>query len=189
MSVEALMEPAAMRRLAELAAAVPADLAIVEVGTYQAANLVSMALAAKAGQGAKVHGVDPYGTGDVYRGRRHMLARYTHADLDIARDHIKANRCSRQARIHVGTSTAVAAEWTGPQVDLLVIDGEHRYRSVMADWAAWSPHLAEDAIVAFDDYGGRVGEQVIRAVTDLEERGALTVVEHVGTRMAITMRS
>ncbi|MCG7607109.1 class I SAM-dependent methyltransferase [Mycobacterium sp. CnD-18-1] len=184
--VEALMESAAMERLAQLAAEVPADQVVVEVGTYQAANLVNMALAAKRGHGAMVHGVDPYGSGDIYRNRPHMLERYTDRDFEIARDHIKANHVVRQTKIHIGTSVSVAETWDGPKVGLLVIDGEHRYQPVLDDFYAWAPHLAENAVVVFDDYGGKVGKEVVTAVAELVKAGRISEPELVGTRMAIT---
>lgn len=184
--VESLMEPEGLAKLAELAAAIPADQTIVEIGTHQAANLVNMARAAKQGSGAHVYGVDPYGAGDIYRDRPHMLERYTPADHQIAQDHIRANHVVRQTTILVGTSVAVADVYAGPQVGLLVIDGEHRYRSVLADFHAWWPHLAPNAVVAFDDYGGRVGAEVANVVDQLWGDLAIDWIEMVGSRMAIT---
>ena len=184
--VESLMEPEGLARLAELAGAIPADQTIVEIGTHQAANLVNMARAAKQGGGAHVYGVDPYGAGDIYRGRPHMLERYTPADHQIAQDHIRANHVVRQTTILVGTSVDVAGVYAGPQVGLLVIDGEHRYRSVLADFHAWWPHLAPNAVVAFDDYGGSVGAEVVNAVDQLCADLAIDWTEKVGSRMAIT---
>lgn len=185
MTADALMEQAGMDALAELAAQVPAHQAIVEVGTYQAANLVNMALAAKAGHGAVCHGVDPYGTGDIYHGRPHMLDRYTHADHDAAIAHIRANNVVRRCRIHIGTSIDVAATWDGPDIGLLVIDGEHREHAVRSDLDAWIPHLAPDHTIAFDDYGGSVGAEVKAYVDQLANDGVLTILGGAGTRMAI----
>ncbi len=182
-TIDALMETVAMSYLADVAAYVPGDQAIVEVGTYQGANLVEMAKGAHSGLGAGVYGVDSYGTGDIYRNRPNMLKRYTHADLDIAREHIRTSGV--QADIIVATSVQAAADWDGPEIGLLVIDGEHRFDPVLADFRAWKPHLAPDATVAFDDYGGRVGSQVIRAVDTLLESGELRLIDVVGTRLAV----
>ena len=179
--VEALMEPEAMAHLAELAAQVPAEQAILEIGTYHAANLVNMAQAAKQGGGAHVYGVDAYGQGAIYPGRPHMLARYTTADEQIARDHIRANHLVRATTLIVNTSTQAAKTYNGPPIALLVIDGEHRYHAVINDYRAWQPHLTLNATIAFDDYGGKHGAEVITAVKDL----GLTV-NLIGTRMAIT---
>lgn len=180
------MEPEAMDALAALAADVPNDQAILEVGVYHAANLVNMAQAAKAGHGAKTYGVDSYGQGDIYRGRPHMLQRYTSTDHDIAIQHIKDNRLVRQCKIIVAPSPDAAADWTGPAIGLLVIDAEHRYDRVLSDLHAWTPHLAPDAIIAFDDYGGSVGADVKRAVDELVTARKLTTKQVAGTRLTIT---
>jgi hypothetical protein len=41
-------------------------------------------------------------------------------------------------------------------------------------------------VVAFDDYGGSKGTQVIQAVDHLIETGRLVWVEKIGERLAIT---
>lgn len=183
---EALIEAAAMEHLADLAAKVHKAHAIVEVGVHHGANLVNMAAAAKAGAGATTYGIDAYGTGDVYRGRPHMLKRYTNADHKIALAAIKAERLTRAAKIIVSTSAQAAAQWDGPPIALLVIDAEHRYASVLADYHAWAPHLAPNAHVAFDDYGGHYGAEVKQAVDHLITTGELTPADHAGTRLIIT---
>ena len=182
------MEPEAMHHLARIASQVPLGQVIVEIGTHHAANLCNMAQAAKNGLGAKVYGIDAYGTGDIYRGRPHMLTRYTTADHATAIANIKAHHLARQAKIIVNTSTEAAQQWDGPKIGLLVIDGEHRYKSVLADYYAWQPHLADAATIAFDDYGGTVGKQVIAAVATLTAAGELEPVQVIGTRLAVTTR-
>ena len=184
--MEALIEPDAMQRLADIASEVTMDQAIVEVGVHHAVNLCSMAQAAKDGGNATVYGVDAYGTGHVYVGRPHMLTRYTNADHQQAIANIKAQHLVRQTRVIVATSTDAAATYDGPPVALLVIDAEHRYHSTLADYQAWAPHLAPHALIAFDDYGGHYGTEVKQAVDQLIEDGHLEAVELAGTRLLIT---
>ena len=38
-------------------------------------------------------------------------------------------------------------------LDLIFIDGSHSYKGVLADVEAWVPHLKEDGVLAFHDYG------------------------------------
>lgn len=187
MTVESLMEQSAMDYLAGIAAHIPADQAIVEIGTHQAANLTNMARAAKDGLGAICYGIDSYGHGDIYHGRPHMLHRYTSADHKIAVDNIRAQHLVRRAKIIVNTSVQAATLWDGPPVGLLVIDGEHREHAVHADFTAWRSHLAPDAVVAFDDYEpSRIGAGVIKAVDRLVADGQLHEGEIVGTRLYVT---
>lgn len=181
------MEQSAMDYLAGLASHVPADQAIVEIGTHQAANLCSMAAAAKAGLGAPCYGIDPYGSGDIYRGRPHMLKRYTNADHKTAVNHIREQHLTDHAKIIVDTSIHAGITWTGPKIGLLVIDGEHREHAVLADYNSWQPHLAPGAIIAFDDYEpSRVGAGVIKAVDQLVEAGQLHNGRLIGTRLYVT---
>lgn len=180
------MEQSAMDYLKGLASHVPADHCIVEVGTYQAANLCSMAHGAKTGLGATCYGIDPYGTGDIYRGRPHMLHRYTNTDHKIAAESIRQQHLTHHAKIIVSTSVTASASWTGPPIGLLVIDGEHREHAVLNDFHAWQPYLAPGAIVAFDDYEPRIGAGVIKAVDQLVEAGQLHAGEIIGTRLYVT---
>lgn len=177
-----------MDYLAGLASHVPADQAIVEIGTHQAANLCSMAAAAKSGLGATCYGIDPYGSGDIYRGRPHMLKRYTNADHKIAVNNLHRHHLTYDAKILVQTSVDAASSWrAGPKIGLLVIDGEHTEQAVLTDYHSWQPHLAPGAIIAFDDYEpSRVGVGVIKAVDRLVAAGNIEPGRVIGTRLHIS---
>lgn len=54
--------------------------------------------------------------------------------------------------LHRATSVSVAGAWASGDVGLLHIDGNHRYKAVLADIDAWTPHLAPSAVLVFDDY-------------------------------------
>lgn len=181
------MEQSAMDYLAGLASHVPADQAVVEIGTFQAGNLCSMAQAAKNGLGATCYGIDPYGSGDIYRGRPHMLKRYTNADHKTAVNNIHHQHLTHHAKLIVDTSIHAATTWTGPKIGLLVIDGEHTEPSVLQDFHSWQPHLAPGAIIAFDDYEpSRIGAGVIKAVDKLVTDGQLHEGQIIGSRLYIT---
>jgi predicted O-methyltransferase YrrM len=53
-----------------------------------------------------------------------------------------------------GYSTVVAeqADWLDGQIDLLFIDGDHTYTSVMSDIQAWGRHVKVGGRVAFHDF-------------------------------------
>src|SRR5690606_14324104 len=59
-------------RLAQLAAEIPADQAIVELGVYLGRSLAALATGAQQGHGAHVWGVDPWDLGRATR-RRYPL--------------------------------------------------------------------------------------------------------------------
>lgn len=178
MPVETLTEPEALEWLEVAASCVPEGQAIVELGTYRGGSLKY--LVAGAPDSVQVFGVDAWGQGDIYRGRPHMLDRYRLTDKRVAA------RVAKGATLIHNTTVQAAAEYDGPPVGCLYIDAEHRFDSVIADYQAWAPHLTPDAVVAFDDYGGTKGKQVIQAVDHLIETGRLVWVEKIGERLAIT---
>jgi protein-L-isoaspartate O-methyltransferase len=52
----------------------------------------------------------------------------------------------------VGNSAEIGkADWE--PLDLIFIDGSHSYEGVLADVESWMPHLKEDGVIAFHDYG------------------------------------
>lgn len=51
----------------------------------------------------------------------------------------------------VGHSATWAAIWQRP-IDFLYIDGDHRYKAVMADIDGWMPHVRPGGIIAGHDY-------------------------------------
>ena len=128
--------------LHELAATVPCHDAIVELGSYYGRSAISIASAVAPSHQAGVHLVDPheglegYGASDSLGGLRTNLAKLGLLD---------------RVQIHRARSTAIAAEWNGPQVGLLFIDAQHDVASVRADLESWTPMLAPGAIVAFHD--------------------------------------
>lgn len=64
-----------------------------------------------------------------------------------------------------GDSVAVARAWKGPMIDLLYVDGDHRYAGVKADLDAWTGHVRLGGFVGGHDYDSRF-EGVKRAVDE-----------------------
>jgi predicted O-methyltransferase YrrM len=52
-------------------------------------------------------------------------------------------------------------EWSGPQIDLLYIDGSHYAHDVVLDFAYAWPHLKKGSLVCFDDFG--IGQRQTKA--------------------------
>lgn len=148
--------------LATLAATVPADQAIVEVGSFKGKSTCYLAAGAKDGNGAHVFAVDAWdSTGNV-------TGRFGFADpstRDTFEAQIRAVRLASRITPLQGFSVNVAAAWDGPPVGMLFIDGDHSADAVRADFDAWTSHLAEGAVVVFDDYDTPKNPGV-RAVVD-----------------------
>ena len=58
--------------------------------------------------------------------------------------------CYEIVRLVNLTSEIVSPNWSQP-IGLLFIDGDHSEEGVRRDWNCWSPQLAADAAIAFDD--------------------------------------
>lgn len=164
-------------KLAELAAAVPAGQAIVEVGSFRGKSTCYLAAGAKDGNGARVFAVDAWDLDGNVTGRFGFAETSTRETFDAQ---VRAMRLAGRVTALQGFSVDVAAAWDGPPIGLLFIDGDHSAGAVRADFAAWSPHLAPAAVVVFDDYGTPKNPGVREVVESLDgdwriEAGQLAV--------------
>ena len=165
MPSESLISPEGLDTLRRLAAQVPADQAIVEIGAFRGGATCAMAEAAAAGAGAHVWAIDPWdlpGNPD---------ARWAARSRAVFERRVKARRLSDWITQLRAFSADVAARWDGPKVGLLFIDGDHREQTVRADWVAWRLHLAASAPVVFDDYRHPAHPGVAAVVDSLPELG------------------
>lgn len=177
--LEGLCPPDVCRTLYTLALSVPSDQAIVEIGSFKGQSTCWLAAGGRDGRGACVWAVDPW---DL---RGNVTGRFGFADPrtreTFQRQVVDAGLADRITAIRA-FSVKAAAAWEGPPIGLLYIDGDHSERAVRADWQSWSPHLAADAIVVFDDLDTPKNPGV-RVVVD-ELAGVLPWERHAG-RLAV----
>lgn len=153
--------------LARLAAEVPANLAIVEIGSFQGLSTTYLALGAKTGRGAHVWAVDPWDLpGTVYgkHGYNRPIIR------ERFEEQLRGARVWSQVTPLQAFSNDAAADYTGPPIGLLFVDGDHAAESVRSDIAAWTPHLAEDHVIALDDWGTPKNPGVAEVAAEIEDR-------------------
>lgn len=134
--------------LADLAAQVPADQAIVELGSYKGMSTAHLATGAKQGRGAHVWAVDPWDLPGNPYGKHGYSAPIVRDEFERQ---LRALRLWSRVTPLRAFSTDAAATWEGPKVGLLYIDADHAEASVRADVAAWTAHLADGHVLAFDD--------------------------------------
>lgn len=188
-ALEGLISAEVGELLHNQAAVVPASNAIVELGSYKGKSTAYLARGAIIGHGAPVFAVDAWSE-EVSAWRNRVLGRLPSAtyreflaQLDKAgvRDHVSA----------IQSLTALAADiWEHHYaeehlVGLLYIDGDHHFDAVLADYRAWRPHLADDALVVFDDYDQVNNPGVLAAVKALAEAGEIINVEKHAERLAL----
>ncbi len=84
-----------------------------------------------------------------------------------------------KVKIIKGYSWEVAEAWTG-EIDMLFIDGDHRYKAVKEDFKSWEPYLIKDGYILMHDvnrYEGvtRTYEEILRSPRFILEERVITL--------------
>lgn len=123
-----------------------ASAAIVEIGAYRGRSTISLGHGAAQSQARPtVYSIEPHAefTG-IFGGRFGPQDREAYF-----RNLLNADLVKSVALVNLA-SRAAAAGWGCP-IDLLFIDGDHRYEAVSEDVRLWVPHVARNGIIVFDD--------------------------------------
>jgi predicted O-methyltransferase YrrM len=118
---------------------------IVEIGAYQGASTIALAMGIKeAGQG-KVTSIDPHlpATG-IYGGT------FSQEDHNIFLDNLERFGVAPWVNHLCTDSRGAANDWSSP-IDLLWVDGDHNYEGVASDITLWTPFVRDQGVVIFDD--------------------------------------
>lgn len=153
-----------LETLAKLAADVPADLAIVEIGVNLGKSAITMAKATQ----ARVYAVDlwdmrtPSGATETWRDSRGFTS--TQVFHEFLRNVTKAEVAERITWIK-GDSAEIGKAWSRP-IGLLHIDGAHDPVSVCRDYERWAPYVVEGGWLCMDDAGHpqKVGRVIAETV-------------------------
>jgi predicted O-methyltransferase YrrM len=130
----------------------PAAVRVVEIGSWKGRSTIALACGAAARSGGGiVYAMDPHRGGVAHR----MTGEPDSYDAFLAnlersgvRDAVDPTRAtSREARSSVADDS----------VDVLFVDGSHRYQDVLGDLDAWRPALRAGARVAVHDAVGHPG--------------------------------
>lgn len=167
-ALEGLIPEAVGLRLADLAATVPGDQAIVEIGSYKGKSTCYLAAGALAGHAPPVFAVDPWDTAGNPGGRFGFDQPST---FDAFQRQVTLMGYHLAVTPVKGFSRDVATRWSRRPIGLLYIDGSHTEQDVRADLSVWSPFLAAGAIVAFDDYRTERNPGVAKVVDPLRAAG------------------
>lgn len=173
------MESDSLDWLYNVAASIPSDQAIVELGVYQGGSLQHLDAGARDGHQAQVFGIDAWGLARSYT-KNHLRKAYGIQNRALA-----AAAAPNATLIRADTKGAAHA-YGGPPIGLLVIDADHSYTNARADFHAWQHHLIPHAHVFWDDYWKGRFDGVIQCVDELVADGTLTDFELIGTRSAAT---
>jgi predicted O-methyltransferase YrrM len=129
---------------------------LLEVGSYCGKSAVYLGAAARAGRNLLF-------SVDHHRGSEENQAGWEHHDHEVVdpatgrmdtlpffRSTIERAGLEDVVVAVVGDSAAIAAHWRTP-LGLVFVDGGHALDVVLADYEAWSPHVAARGVLVFHD--------------------------------------
>src|SRR5439155_21082440 len=132
--VEGWLTDAQADRLAAAARRLGPGARVVEIGSFRGRSTIVLARAAPAD--AEVVAIDPYVGSD--RGPQEIAARPSLGEADLAAFRANLERFGVAGRVrHVRAPSQDALEAVEGAVDLLYVDGAHRYRPARADLQRW----------------------------------------------------
>jgi predicted O-methyltransferase YrrM len=149
--VEGWLTDAQARRLFERAGA---GGRIVEVGSFRGRSAIVMARAA--GENAELVAIDPHAGGD--RGPREIAAEAERGHADFEAFHANLARAGVEDRVrHVRRFSADALGDVDGPLDLLYVDGAHRYGPARDDLARWGARVRPGGHLLVHDAFSAVG--------------------------------
>ncbi len=125
--------------------------AIVEVGSWKGKSTIWLGKGSRVGNNVKIYAIDPH-TGD--RGHRHRYGKvWTYEEF---KKNIRKAKIDDLVIPIIKTSEEAVKEINEP-VELIFIDGSHKYEDVKLDFELWFPKVINKGIMAFHDSDGRYG--------------------------------
>jgi len=161
--LEGLVSEEVGLRLADLAASVPEESAIVEIGSYKGRSSCYLAEGARVGLGALIYCIEAWDSPGNVSGRFRYADRATRLAFE---QQVESMGLTDRITAIQGFSHEVVRRWRR-QIGLLFIDGSHRYEDVRADFEAWAPYIVPGGWLAFDDYAPK-NRGVMRLVDKLK---------------------
>jgi predicted O-methyltransferase YrrM len=152
--VEGWLSADQAERLAARAAALPAGAVIVEIGSFRGRSTIVLARAAP--PDARVVAIDPHAGGD--RGPQEIAPDAGRGDADQAAfaANLRAAGVADRVRHVRRPSQAALGEVAGP-VDLLYVDGAHRFRPALQDLVRWGARVRPGGTMLIHDAFSSVG--------------------------------
>ena len=153
-AVEGWLSEDQARRLWDRAAAVPAGGTIVEIGSFRGRSTIVLALAAP--PGVSVLAIDPHAGSD--RGPQEIAADAARGDADHAAFVANLRAAGVQDRVrHLRLASAEALSTVPVSIDLLYVDGAHRYRPALQDIAGYGARVAPGGVMLIHDAFSSIG--------------------------------
>jgi predicted O-methyltransferase YrrM len=124
---------------------------VVELGVYEGSSALLFVDAL--GPEAELHLIDPFIDESGWAMRAGWRGVPFATRRAVGR---RVRRDGPKLRWHIARSQDVGRRWSGPEVDLVFIDGDHSPTGCREDWDVWHSHVRPGGVVAFHD--ARLGE-------------------------------
>jgi predicted O-methyltransferase YrrM len=175
--VEGWMTDAQARRLWDCARAVDPGGRIVEIGSFHGRSAIVLARAADSG--VEVVAIDPHAGND--RGPQELQGSADNGERDYQTFLTNLDRAQVSDRVrHIRLASQDAIGEVEAPIDLLYIDGAHRYRPARDDIRSWGARLSGGGTMLIHDSFCSVG--VTAAImTDLLTCRRLSFIGRVGS--------
>jgi len=115
---------------------------IVEIGSWKGKSTISLALGSKRGNKVRVYSIDTHTGKPEYESVLLTLEEF--------KRNIRNARVDDQL-IPIVKSSEEAAKDFDEQIELIFIDGEHKYEFVKKDFELWFPKIVDGGIIALHD--------------------------------------
>ena len=153
-AVDGWMTPEQGRRLYAAAARCPPGGRIVEIGSFRGKSTI--VLAAAAPQGVEIVAIDPHAGND--RGPQEIAGFAAEAADDHAAFNANLAAAGVADRVrHVRSFSEVAHDAVDDPIDVLYIDGAHRYVPARRDIAEWGRRVAVGGTLLIHDSFSSIG--------------------------------
>ncbi len=152
--VEGWLSADQAERLAARAGAVPPRGTIVEIGSFRGRSTIVLARAAP--PEVSVVAIDPHAGGD--RGPDEIAADAVRGEADHAAFTANLRRAGVAERVrHVRRESQTALGDVSGEIDLLYVDGAHRFVPALQDIARWGPRVRPGGTMLVHDAFSSVG--------------------------------
>jgi predicted O-methyltransferase YrrM len=152
--VEGWLSDAQAHRLWHATRALRAPDRIVEIGSFRGRSTIVLAVAAR--EGVELVAIDPHGGGD--RGPQEIAPDAGRGEQDFAAFHANLRRAGVEDRVrHLRMPSLDALAAVSGAIEMLYVDGAHRYRPARSDIELWGRRLAPGGTMLVHDSFNAVG--------------------------------
>lgn len=152
--VEGWMTEAQLRALWEAVAVAPAGATVVEIGSFRGRSAIVLARALR--DGGRLVAIDPHAGSDRGPGEIHGSSDRGERDVAAFRANLAAAGVSERVE-HVRLPSADAHGAVAGPVDVLHVDGAHRYAPARADVADWGDRVRPGGTMLIHDAFSSIG--------------------------------